>query len=344
MKKLVIIGGGFAGSFIARTLEREFDTTLIDTKDFFEFTPGILRTIVEPKHMNKIQIMYKDYLEKTKIIMEEANYVDDKSVRYDGKDVKYDYLVVCSGSSYKEPIKEQHVVHASRAKHLADAYERLMKAKDVVIIGGGLAGVELTAEIACKYPEKKLTLIHSKDKLIPRNNVKSQNYAEYFLRKKGVNIIFGERVVSGDKKNVKTDKGTIIKADMVLLCTGIKPNSGFLKGKLRNFLDEKGFLKVNEYMQADNCKNIFAPGDINACDVEKTAQNAEHQAKIVINNIMALEKGREMKKYVEKKTPMVISLGKLNGIFEYKRFVFTGFLPAVLKWAIERREMIRIRL
>ena len=64
-KKLVIIGGGFAGSLVARNLEKEFNVTLIDTKPYFEFTPGILRTIVEPDHIKKVVIwliIYRAYL------------------------------------------------------------------------------------------------------------------------------------------------------------------------------------------------------------------------------------------------------------------------------------------
>lgn len=37
--KLVIIGGGFAGAYVAKRVERHFETTLIDTKSYFEFTP-----------------------------------------------------------------------------------------------------------------------------------------------------------------------------------------------------------------------------------------------------------------------------------------------------------------
>ena len=70
MRKLIIIGGGFAGAKIAKTLENKFDVTLIDSKDYFEFTPSILRAIIDTKHLKKIQILHKDYLKKSKIIKE----------------------------------------------------------------------------------------------------------------------------------------------------------------------------------------------------------------------------------------------------------------------------------
>ena len=67
-KNLVIIGGGFAGSFVAKKLENKFNTVLIDNKDYFEFTPSILRSIVIPRHLKKIQILHRHYLKKSKII------------------------------------------------------------------------------------------------------------------------------------------------------------------------------------------------------------------------------------------------------------------------------------
>lgn len=47
---MVIVGGGFAGACVAQALEPDFRVTLIDNKDYFEFTPSVLRTIVEPNH------------------------------------------------------------------------------------------------------------------------------------------------------------------------------------------------------------------------------------------------------------------------------------------------------
>jgi len=344
MKRVVIIGGGFAGSIVAKSLQDEFEVILFDTKEYFEFTPGILRSIVEIEHFGKVQIMYKEYLKKTKIITEEVRNVDGKYVYYSGKKIMYDYLVICSGSSYKAPIKEQDVVFATRAKNLIDAHNKLLKAKDIVIIGGGLVGVELASEIVCKYNDKKVSLIHSGESLIERNDKKSIFYVSDFLEKRKIDIILGERVISGDNKEVRTDKGNKIRCDLVFSCTGIKANSDFMKSKMNDKLDENGFIRVNENIQVKGFKNVFSCGDVNNCNVEKTAQNAEHQAKIVVENIINIESGRKLKKYVEKNTPIVISLGKWDGIFEYNWLVFSGKVPAFLKWVIEKREMLKLRL
>ena len=75
MEKVVIIGGGFTGAKCAKRLENDFSVTLIDTKDYYEFTPGILRTIINPNHTRHIQILHKDYLKKTNIIVNEVKSI-----------------------------------------------------------------------------------------------------------------------------------------------------------------------------------------------------------------------------------------------------------------------------
>ena len=64
MKSVVIIGGGFAGAYAAKHLENDFNVTLIDGKDYFEFTPSVLRTIVEPTHIKKIQVLHTHYFQQ----------------------------------------------------------------------------------------------------------------------------------------------------------------------------------------------------------------------------------------------------------------------------------------
>ncbi len=342
-KKVVIIGGGFAGLFLAESLNKDFNVILIDSKPFFEFTPGILRTIVEPKHADKIQVMYKKILKNTEFILDSVKSVNDKKVKLENSDeLSYDYLVICSGSGYREPIKEQRVVLASRANTLVDAHQQVELAESICIIGGGTVGVELAAEIGSKYNGKKINLVHSRERLMERNHSKSSDYASYFLKKNGVNVIFNERVINGDGKSVETDKGTKIDSNIVFSCMGIKPNSDFMIGKMKKYIDEKGFILVNDSLQVEGFNNIFAVGDVNSSKVEKTAQNAKNEVKIVVDNILALENGKELTKYNEERTPVVISLGKYNGILEYKGFVFTGIIPAFIKWCVEKKEMLSL--
>lgn len=344
MKKLIVIGGGFAGAHISKALEKYFDVMLVDSKDYFEFTPGILRTIVEPEHIRKIQVLHTHYLKRTKVIVGcvkaiNKNYI----VLDDNKQIYFDYLAICSGSSYNAPFKEKNIIKVTRAEHLRDCYNNLYKARRILIIGGGLVGVELASEICTHYRDKDITIIHSKDRLMERTHEKAIRYAENFLKGKGVKIIYGERAGKIHGDIYITNKKRKIKADMAFLCTGITPNYDFMKKYFRDKLNAKGFIKVNEYLQLKGHDNIFAVGDVTDRAEEKTAQNAERQARIAIKNIIALEKNGNLIKYHSKRKPFVISLGKYNGIFDTGNFVLTGLIPGLLKSVIEKREMWKLK-
>src|SRR3989344_4898286 len=202
MKKLIILGGGFAGAKIAKALENIYDVILIDSKDYFEFTPGILRSIVNHQHLKKIQIPHNKYLKKARVITD--------------------------------------------------------KVKEIT-----------------KNPNKEITIIHKNNKLMERNHAKAISYADKFLKKKGVKFIFNENAINYNNNYIKTNKGTKIKANMVFLCTGIKPNSQPLEKYFKNALNEKKQIKVNDFLQIENYENIFAAGDITNIKEEKLAQNQE---------------------------------------------------------------------
>lgn len=353
MKKVVVIGGGFAGAYCAQQLEKDFDVTLIDLKDYFEFTPSVLRTLVEPEHIKKIQVLHTHYLKRTKFIRAEVKTVTPNYVLFDGKRLAYDYLIICSGSRYNAPFKEKRIVLSTRAEHLRHYYDQLCKAKDILIIGGGVVGVELAAEIAthCKKENKKgkeITIAHSRDRLLQRNNQSAIDFAERFLKKQGVKIVYNGRVVQHHGKTFITETGTKIKADLAFMCTGICSNSDFMKKYFKNKLNEREQIEVNHFLQLEGFKNkhkkhIFVCGDVNNSHEEKTAQSAEKQAMVAVENIHHLEHGEPLIEYYSTKKPMIISLGKWCGIFEWGRFTWCGIVPGILKTLVEWKTMLRYR-
>lgn len=332
------------GAYCAKHLEKEFKITLIDSKDYFEFTPGILRVLVEPEHLRKIQVLHNHYLHKADIVVDHVLEVSKKNVvTKSGKKFSYDYLIIGSGSSYNLPIKEGDIHYTARGNHLRDYMHKLDNAKSVLIIGGGLVGVELASEICTHFPKKKVKIVHSHDNLIERNHPKSIAYAEKFLKKYGVDIVFNERIKDGKGKTFFTEKGNKISADMTFLCTGIKPNYDFMMKNFKNNINERGQIKVNELMHLEDNDKIYAGGDVSSFNEEKTAQTAENHAEIIVRNILKNESGEILDIYRPKRKPMVISLGKNNGIFEYENIVLTGFLPALMKKFVEWKTMIRYK-
>ena len=249
MKKLVIIGGGFAGSYIARNLQYDMDVTLIDTKDYFEYTPGILKTIINPEHMYQIQKRHSDYLKKAKIVIGEVKEVSKNFVKVNDEKISFDYLVISSGSRYCFPIKEQNIVYAARAEHLIEASENLRKAKRVMIIGGGLVGIELSAEISDIYPEKEIILVEGGAKLAKRNNAKTSEYIKNFLKKKKVRIMLNRRISGSQLRAFITAGNKKIQKDMVFVCNGVIPNFEFMEKNFKDKLSYLNFIDKNDYLQ-----------------------------------------------------------------------------------------------
>jgi len=340
MKKVVVIGGGFVGSIVAQSLEKQFDVTLVDTKNYFEFTPAILRTIVEPKHIKRVQILHKHYLHKATIVSGRAIKFTKKQVHLkDGKKLNYDYLVIAVGSSYGSMIKQENVVLAARASTLRKTHAQLLKANNVVIIGGGLVGCELAAEIIEDFPKKKVTILHSRATLLQRNTKKAQKYAEQFFKKRKVKLVFEDRMIEVKKKEVLTKSGNSIPSDLTFLCVGIKPNSEVVKNSFPEKLNERGAIIVDKYLRVKDFKNVFAGGDITDVKEEKTAQNAEIHARLIVSNILKVEGDQMLESYVVKKRPMIISLGKWHGILQGETHTLTGLIPGLLKIIPEWKTM-----
>ncbi|MBX4196185.1 FAD-dependent oxidoreductase [Candidatus Pacearchaeota archaeon] len=343
MKRVIVIGGGFAGAYCARHLEKDFSVTLIDNKDYFEFTPGVLRTIVDPAHIRKIQVVHSHYLHRAEIVIGEVTEVSKKDVTVHGKKHPFDYLIICSGSSYSAPFKEKNIISSTRAIELRAVHRQVEKAQNILIIGGGLVGVELAGELCTYYPDKHITIAHAMEELIERNPKRARDYARAFLSSHGVHMVFNEMVSKAKGNKFITNKGTKIAADLAFMCTGIVPNFSFLEKHLKNVLNKRNQIMVNEHLQVNGYENIFSAGDVNDRAVEKTAQNAERQARVAVDNIFALEYNKPLETYIDKKTPLVISLGKHTGIFVWNNFVLTGFIPGIMKTVIEKEKMFRYR-
>ncbi len=343
MKKIVIVGGGFAGSLAARELEHNFDVTLIDTKDYFEFTPSVLRTLVEPQHCQKIEILHNHYLHHTFLVQNEVTAIDNQQVYTASNHYPYDYAIIASGSRYNSPIKADNLILARRARDLKNCSHQLSRAKSVLIIGGGVVGVELAAEIICKFPHKQISLVHGGQELIERNPRRARRYAENVLKSRGVKLIYNELVEQFGKKEYKTNHGSRYKADIAFLCTGIKPNFEMLEPYMAASLNQNKAVIVNKYLQVNGYHHIFAAGDITSIKEEKTAQSAEKQAKVVVKNIYNLEQGKPLQEFKATSRPMVISLGPWRGIFVKGKLVLTGLAPGLLKTLIEWKALWKYR-
>ena len=134
-------------------------------------------------------------------------------------------------------------------------------------------------EIAYRSPEKEIILVNASNKVLsgtPQGLVESGERVLNNLS--SIQLIHGERADpinndndDDDTTTYKTDKtNTEIKnVDLVYQCTGIHPNTQFLQKSHSDWLDDKHYIRVNEFFQVgqqqagNNNKHVFAVGDVN---------------------------------------------------------------------------------
>ena len=166
-KRVLILGGSFAGSGI------------------LEFTPAVLAVIAGAQGVGAIRRDLALLLPRATVVTGSVVSVDVAERRVqtaDGTERGYDYLVIATGSSYTTPIKHEPELAAerSREEQLQGSADAVRSAKHIVVVGGGVVGVELAADLA-SYAESPrsctITLVTSSATLLPTSPEKAGRYA-----------------------------------------------------------------------------------------------------------------------------------------------------------------------
>ena len=157
----------------------------------------------------------------------------------------------------------------------------------MLVVGGGVAGCEI-GFIAKTYG-CNVYIVELQDRLLPSNTV-STEISKNLLRKFnsiGIKTFFNTTVedfsIENSKVNVKLSNGESLTVDKILLTVGRKPNTNDID-TIGIEKDEKGFIKVNQYLQT-NYENIYAIGDV--VNSPMLAHVAAYEAKIALHNIMS---------------------------------------------------------
>lgn len=186
----------------------------------------------------------------------------------DGEQIKYDKLVIATGS---KPIKpkwlkgndlENVFVIPKNTIYLDQMKEKIHGLKKVVVIGAGFIGVEFSDELK-KNGHEVFLVEKEKEILSAAFDEEIASRISEILKSRGINIITGNGIseVVGTSKveGVRLEDGEIIEADAVILSMGYKPNTE-LAGKSGIYVDESGFIAVDEFMRTHE-KDVFAIGD-----------------------------------------------------------------------------------
>jgi len=306
---ILIVGGGFGGVAAAQKLAQNGrDVVLVDKKDYFEVTFATLRNVANPELLgNTARKRYSDFIQGTFIQSGVEKMNENEAKLSNGDSVRFNQAIVASGSRYTSlPLAKSNnaLGYTERNQEMLDEHQSLKAARMVLIIGGGLVGVELAGEIASAFPDKQVTLAHASNTLLDNSKPKAQRKALEQLTAKGVEVKLNRRFAKDDDGYRCSISNEILHPDVAYVCVGMMPNTEFLQAELPEILDTDGLIKVDLYMNVDGYDNLYALGDCANLDTRKHGYLASVQGMHLADIILKSAHGKKVKQY--KKPPIVI--------------------------------------
>ena len=238
-KKIILIGGGFAGiSFTNKLYENLFDLLLIDKLNYHQFQPLFYQVATSQLEPGSISFPLRKIFQKrknTQIRMTEALSVDSaaNSINTTIGSFTYDYLVIASGCKTNFFGNQGIEKNAYSLKttydgikirnHILQSFEDLLSANEeekeyllnIVIVGAGPTGVELAGSFAeirnhilpkdfplIDFKRLKIILLEGSDHTLNSMSDLAKKASEDYLRKMGVEVKTKVTVKDYDGKTV----------------------------------------------------------------------------------------------------------------------------------------------
>lgn len=319
MKKVLIVGAGFAGLRLARNLVgKPFEVWLFDKNNYHQFQPLFYQVATSGLEPSSISFPLRKVFQKAGNIHIRCTEVlsvntHEQILNTAIGPFAYDYLVVASGAdtnffgnseiaNLALPMKSVSEALYIRNRILQNFEDALTASADmvesllnIVIVGAGPTGVEVSgalAEMRSKilpkdYPEidfskMHIYLVEAGPKTLGSMSEASSEKSKVYLQALGVNVLTSTSVLSFNGKEVTLSDQSRIKSNTLIWAAGIKGNA--LKGIPETALQRGNRLAVDEYNQVLYTKNIFAIGDV-AYMVTKDYPNAHPQVATVANDM-----------------------------------------------------------
>src|SRR4030088_3396691 len=299
--RVVVVGGGYGGTAVAKALDETSDVVLVEPRDAFMHNIAALRALVDPSWLPRIFVSYARLLTNGRVLRDRAVVVDPhRVVTASGEEISADYVVLATGSKYPFPAKTDLVDTHHAQEQVRRAHRALAQADRVLLMGAGPVGIELAGEIRHVWPEKSIVLLDVADEILGgpyRPELKAELRRQ--LIEARVELILGSPLHQAPPTQpgelgpftVTTEAGTEVVADIWFRCYGVVPNSDYLGDALLPARRADGFIEVGPTLQVTGQTTVFVIGDVSTAD-SKMAGFAGRQAIIVADNINALAQGR----------------------------------------------------
>ncbi len=383
-KRLLILGGGFAGLDVVRSIGRSreargyWDTLLIDKENFFQFNPLLPAVAVGAVETRHIVYPFRDMARhrQVRFFKNKATHIDltkREVLLHNDLVERYDTLVICPGSVtnyYGVPGAEENsrpfktivdamyvrarVVELFEMAEQAETAEQRKRLLSFVIVGGGVTGVEVAAELtdmavdtlAPKYPrvsreDLSVTMVEIGDRIIPAARPEHSAYVQRFLLRRGVKIRLGSGAARVEPKRIWLRNGEAVDAFTTLWTAGVRPPDLVAQLPVSHVKD--GRVLVDPYLRALDpsgkpIEDVYVLGDCSASRMPdgryqpQLSQTGIAMGAYVGEALIARVKGKTLPPFQHKTAGYIISLGKHSSVLELFGIPLSGKL-AWLLWA-----------
>jgi NADH dehydrogenase len=330
----MIIGGGFGGLKLARLLSNKpgFEITLIDRFNYHQFQPLFYQVATSGLDASNISFPLRKVFQKSKNIhfrMAEVKSIitGQKKVVTDIGEFDYDSLVIATGADTNFFGNQNLIDHAFPMKSTTEAlrlrhrllhnFEDALSAKNeaerqrlmnVVIVGGGPTGVELSGAIADMkrfvlpkdYPELDFTkmniyLLEGTGKTLANMSEKSSEQSRTYLDRLGVQVLTNTMLKDYNGKTATLQNGDVIETQLLIWAAGIKGNVP--EGISKELVARGNRIKVDRQCKVNGFADVYAIGDVAFIEEDPAWPNghpqvapvAMQQAVVVANNFRRAE-------------------------------------------------------
>ena len=388
MKKVVIIGAGYSGIYALRELvkNKNIKITLLDKHTYHNLQPEIYDFIANKANIANVTIdltllcagLQHPFLEYKNLRATDIDFKLKKISTAESETIPYDYIVLSAGARTFFPpnidglVKTNDLKKLNRALFFKQSFETqlYMGIKDsakkcndthIAVIGAGLSGVEIAAEMAynaSNFFKKgrfacdnlKISLISSSDTILPGFHPSVIRMSHKRLKALKIDVITSTKMQSCDDKYLYLSNGTKIMHSFILYAGGVEAAN--ISSSLGIKKNKRGQVEVNSYLQSQEHDNIFVAGDIAVIKNTKQEimpQNVTTARSSGISagkNILRAIQDKKLVKCNPKVEGVLIALGgkyavcdiygiiKVKGIigFLIKKYVFLIYKLPLLKY------------
>ncbi|MDO8663003.1 MAG: FAD-dependent oxidoreductase [Candidatus Omnitrophota bacterium] len=346
MKKVIIIGGGFAGLaslFRLSRYKKRFDLaiTLISDREqvnFLPMLPDCLGRSVKTKHLlfNLADLSAKKYfnLLKSRVI---AVDLKKKEVVTSGQSLNYDFLIISSGTEtnfYGNNMAREHSFKLDSVEDAAFLFEALEKNSYAayLIAGGGYTGIEVATNLRV-YLEKrkigrKIVIIERAPAILGPLPQWLKNCVEDNLKRLDIEVIVNSTIEKIETESTSLADGRTFNHAMLIWAAGVR-TADFIQN-LEVEKNPQGRIKVDEYLRVNDA--CFAAGDTayflyKHNFLRMAVQFAIAQGACSAKNIIRSLAGKRLIEYKAADLGLIVPMANNHGCGRILGMKMRGFLP-----------------